>query len=156
MSQKPIKAIAVIDEKKVKGIIRFTEDKDNVMIDIDLVGLKKNSKHGFHIHEYGDMSEHCESMCAHFNPFGQCHGGKESKIRHVGDLGNIITDNKGCVKYKMHDHMIKLRGIKCNIIGRGLIIHEDEDDCGTTEHPLSKTTGNSGKRIACAVIGYAK
>ena len=52
--------------------------------------------------------------------------------------------------------MIKLRGIKCNIIGRGLIIHEDEDDCGTTEHPLSKTTGNSGKRIACAVIGYAK
>ena len=77
------------------------------------------------------------------------------KHRHVGDLGNIETDGSGCAKYKFADDMIKLRGTKCNIIGRGLIIHENEDDCGITEEKDSKTTGNSGKRIACAVIGYA-
>ena len=158
MSKNPISAIAVFIEKKVKGIVRFTEDlqKDEVIIDIDIAGLKKNALQGFHVHQCGDMSEHCESMCAHFNPFGKDHGGKDSKNRHVGDLGNLQSDHNGCAKYKIRDHLIKLRGTKCNIIGRGLIVHEDEDDCGTTEHSLSKTTGNSGKRIACAVIGYAK
>ena len=154
MSKSPICAIAVIDGKKVKGTVRFTEDlqSDTVVIDIDISGLKKNAKHGFHIHECGDMSEACESMC----PYGVDHGGKDAKVRHVGDLGNLVTDKNGKVKYQIRDYMIKLRGTKCNIVGRGLIIHEDEDDCGMTDHPLSKTTGNSGKRIACAVIGYAK
>ena len=158
MSKNPVSAIAVFNEKKVKGIVRFVEElsKDEVVIDFDIIGLKKNALHGFHVHECGDMSDHCESMCAHFNPFGKDHGGKNSKTRHVGDLGNLQSDENGCAKLRMRDHMIKLRGTKCNIIGRGLIIHEDEDDCGLTQHPLSKTTGNSGKRIACAVIGYAK
>jgi Cu-Zn family superoxide dismutase len=52
--------------------------------------------------------------------------------------------------------MIKLRGSKANIIGRGLIIHADEDDCGLGDYHDSSTTGHSGKRIACAIIGYAK
>ena len=59
-------------------------------------------------------------------------------------------------KYKIHDKFIKLRGTKSNIIGRGLIIHEDEDDCGKGNFPDSITTGHAGNRIACAVIGYAK
>ena len=120
-----------------------------------LKGVKKNAKHGFHVHECGDMSDQCESMCAHFNPYGETHGCPGMKHRHVGDLGNIETDGSGCAKYKFSDDMIKLRGTKCNIIGRGLIIHENEDDCGRTDEKDSKTTGNSGKRIACAVIGYA-
>jgi Cu-Zn family superoxide dismutase len=32
----------------------------------------------------------------------------------------------------------------------------DEDDCGKGGFPDSLTTGHAGKRIACAVIGYAK
>ena len=40
-------------------------------------------------------------------------------------------------------------------IGRGVIIHADEDDCGQGGQPDSLTTGHAGKRIACAVIGYA-
>jgi Cu-Zn family superoxide dismutase len=74
----------------------------------------------------------------------------------VGDLGNIISDHNGRADYVFTDHMIKLRGMKCNIIGRGLIIHADEDDLGLGGFPDSLTTGHAGKRIACAVIGYAK
>jgi Cu-Zn family superoxide dismutase len=155
---KPICAIAVFDTKKIKGIVRFTEDLKNdcIVMDIEVHGLKKNSLHGFHVHECGDMSEQCESMCAHFNPFKKNHGGQDSKERHVGDLGNLQTNDQGVAKYKTHDHMIKLRGTKCNIIGRGLIIHADEDDCGKGNFPDSLTTGHAGKRIACAVIGYAR
>uniref|UniRef100_A0A6C0JE76 Superoxide dismutase copper/zinc binding domain-containing protein n=1 Tax=viral metagenome TaxID=1070528 RepID=A0A6C0JE76_9ZZZZ len=154
----PISAIAVFNSKKVKGIVKFTEElkTDSVIIEIEIYGLKKNDFHGFHVHECGDMSEQCESMCAHFNPFNKSHGGPDSKERHVGDLGNLKTDENGIAKCKTVDKMIKLRGTKCNIIGRGLIIHADKDDCGEGSFPDSKITGHAGKRIACAVIGYAK
>jgi len=154
---KPIRAVAVFDTKKIKGVVYFTEipNKNTVKIDINVSGLKKNGKHGFHIHECGDVTQSCKSMCAHFNPYGVNHGGQDSKIRHVGDLGNLVTDKNGIANYSIEDSMIKLKGSKCNILGRGLIIHEDEDDCGLGGIPLSLTTGNSGDRIACAVIGYA-
>ena len=153
----PISAIAVFDTKKIKGIVRFTEDVKHecVIIDIHINGLKKNGLHGFHVHECGDMSKQCESMCAHFNPYGESHGGPDSTHRHVGDLGNLETDSNGNAIYRTKDNIIKLRGTKCNIIGRGLIIHADEDDCGKGNFSDSLTTGHSGKRIACAVIGYA-
>ena len=149
-------AIAVFDMKKIKGIVRFVEDGDSVLIHVDVRGLKKNAKHGFHVHECGDMSNKCESMCAHFNPYGKDHGGPDDKERHVGDLGNLVTDKNGVAKYTQRDTMIKLRGTKCNIIGRGLIIHEDEDDLGRGEQKDSLVTGHAGKRIACAVIGYSQ
>jgi Cu-Zn family superoxide dismutase len=76
--------------------------------------------------------------------------------RHVGDLGNLKTNSKGQSNYTFYDDCIKLRGIKANIIGRGLIIHADEDDCGKGDNAESLKTGNAGKRIACAVIGYSK
>lgn len=151
-----IKAIAVFDSKKIKGTVRFIEENDHVLIDVDISGLKKNAMHGFHVHEYGDMSSQCDSMCAHFNPFQKSHGGPDSKNRHVGDLGNLRTNEAGIARYQMRDSVIKLRGTKCNIIGRGLIIHADEDDLGKGGHEDSLTTGHAGKRIACAVIGYSK
>ena len=78
------------------------------------------------------------------------------KERHVGDLGNLQTDAQGVAQYKMRDNVIKLRGSTANIIGRGLIIHADEDDCGKGGFADSLTTGHAGERIACAVIGYSK
>jgi Cu-Zn family superoxide dismutase len=157
MSQKAIQAVAVFDSKKIKGTVYFTEDLKNdcIEIKINIVGLKKNALHGFHVHEAGDLTQHCESMCAHFNPYGKTHGCPGVKERHVGDLGNLETDGNGQADYIMYDNVIKLRGTKANIIGRGLIIHQDPDDCGKGGFPDSLTTGHAGKRIACAVIGYS-
>ena len=157
MNKKSIYAIAVFTDN-IKGTVKFSEDLNNnqIKIDLSITGLKPNSLHGFHVHEAGDLSEKCTSMCSHFNPFGSTHGGPGMKIRHVGDLGNIKTNNKGEAKYTFYDNIIKLRGTKSNIIGRGLIIHEDKDDCGNGGNPESLKTGNAGKRIACAVIGYSK
>ena len=157
MSKKPVKAIAVFDGK-VKGCVKFTEDlkKKCVIISIQLSGLKKNSFHGFHVHQAGDLSDKCESMCAHFNPYNKKHGCPGMKERHVGDLGNLSVDKNGCVEYVIEDDYIKLRGNIANIIGRGLIIHADEDDCGRGDNQASLVNGNAGKRIACAVIGYSK
>ena len=157
MSKKPICAIAVF-EGKIKGCVKFKEDLKNkcIVIDIHLSGLKKNSLHGFHVHEAGDLTDKCESMCAHFNPYGKKHGCPGKKERHVGDLGNLSTDKNGCVDYILDDDYLRLRGSVANIIGRGLIIHADEDDCGNGNNSASLINGNSGKRIACAIIGYSK
>ncbi len=153
---KPIKAIAVFTGADIKGTVTFTETNESVRIDVNIIGLKPDSLHGFHVHEAGDLTDKCMSMCAHFNPFNKTHGGPDSVHRHVGDLGNLKTNKKGEAKYSFYDDMIKLRGFKSNIIGRGLIIHEHEDDCGQGENEDSLVTGNAGKRISCAVIGYAK
>ena len=157
MSKTPIYAIAVFDGIKIKGNVTFTEILQDqlVKIDVNISGLKKNGLHGFHVHESGDLSQKCESMCAHFNPYEKQHGCPGMKERHVGDLGNLVTNDKGQAIYSFYDDIVKLRG-KCNIIGRGLIIHADEDDCGQGGTPDSLKTGNAGKRIACAIIGYSK
>ena len=151
-----IYAIAVFMDKKIQGTARFTEEVNCIRIDVNIKGLKPNSFHGFHIHEAGDLTDKCNSMCSHFNPYNKKHGCPGMKERHVGDLGNIKTNLKGESVYTFYDDVIKLRGNKCNIIGRGLIIHEDYDDCGLKNNIESLTTGNAGKRIACAVIGYSK
>jgi len=155
---KPIQAIAVFTDAKIKGFVTFTEQKNDnkIRIDLNIVGLKPSSTHGFHIHEAGDLTDKCTSMCSHFNPYGNTHGCPGMKNRHVGDLGNIHTNPKGEASYHFFDDVIKLRGTKCNIIGRGLIIHSDEDDCGQGGDAESLKTGNAGKRIACAIIGYSK
>ncbi len=157
MTNKPVYCIAVFNEG-VRGTVKFSEDIKNsrVKIDLNVSGLIPNSLHGFHVHEAGDLTDKCTSMCAHFNPYGNTHGCPGMSKRHVGDLGNIKTNNKGEARYTFYDNVIKLRGTKCNIIGRGVIIHEDEDDCGNGGNAESLKTGNAGKRIACAVIGYSK
>jgi len=147
-------AVAVFTGK-INGTVHFVENGENIIIRINLTGLNKNALHGFHVHEAGDLSDECTSMCAHFNPYGSKHGGPGSKERHVGDLGNLMTDQNGEAKYLITDDVIKLKG-EANIIGRGLIIHADPDDLGLGNKADSLTTGHAGKRIACAVIGYAK
>jgi len=153
--------IAVIKPHKytINGTITFYEDINNksVIIDVNLSGFKKNKTHAIHIHEAGDLTDNCcMDTCAHLNPYHKNHGGIDSKERHVGDLGNIQSDENGNVITKFSDKLIKLRGFKSNIIGRAIVIHADPDDNGLGGHEDSLTTGHAGKRIACAVIGYSK
>ena len=149
-----MKAIAVFTSK-INGFVTFEEINEKVLVTVQLSGLKINGLHGFHVHEAGDLSDGCESMCAHFNPYNKNHGCPGMSERHVGDLGNLVSDIFGNANYTFYDNVIKLNGV-ANIIGRGLIIHADQDDCGNGNNKESLKTGNAGKRIACAVIGYAK
>jgi len=150
-------ATTLFDHPHIKGTVEFEEKGTKVVIKGNLKSTKyKNSSHGFHIHEAGDLSDKCMGACAHFNPYNKKHGGPTSKERHVGDLGNIRFDARGVAKFRMEDSLVKLRGTKANVIGRSVVIHEDPDDLGMGNHSDSLTTGHAGKRITCAVIGYSK
>jgi len=110
--------------------------------------------HGFHIHTFGDLSNGCDSAGAHFNPTAKDHGGLNSVNRHIGDMGNLESFG-GDVNFDFFVNDMSLVG-PYSIIGRSVIVHADEDDLGRTSNPLSKTTGNSGSRIACGVIGISQ
>jgi len=156
-------AIAVFEENttsKISGTVKFSKNMqshDIVKIDIDLKGFDPNTYHGFHIHKYGDLTKDCGVKNPHFDPYGNNHGGHDSKIRHVGDLGNIESDNNGNAKFSLDDKYISLDiENPNNIIGRSIFIHEGKDDCGLGEgdkKEQSLINGNAGKKIAVAVIG---
>ena len=151
-----IEAIAVLNnkEQKVQGTVKFTEKDKGVKVEVNLKGLTPGL-HGFHIHETGNLLDKCSSCKGHFNPYGKNHGGPNDKERHVGDLGNIVANSKGIVNQVLYDSVIKLRGTKSNIIGRSVVIHQDEDNLGIPGDEESLKTGRAGARIGCAVIGYA-
>jgi superoxide dismutase, Cu-Zn family len=61
-----MKPIAVFD----KGTVKFTEVNNHIKIDLNIKGLNPNALHGFHVHEAGDLTDKCNTMCSHFNPYG--------------------------------------------------------------------------------------
>jgi Cu-Zn family superoxide dismutase len=137
-----------LTKKEVKGTIYFTQKGDAVEVTGEVTGLTPG-KHGFHIHEFGDMTE-MDGSCAggHFNPTNKKHGAPEDQDRHVGDLGNIVADDSGKAVIKVTDRVLQLNG-PLSIIGRGVIVHEKADDLKT------QPTGDAGGRAAGGVIGVA-
>jgi Cu-Zn family superoxide dismutase len=67
-------------------------------------------------------------------------------------LGNIeLPADKDSVAFEYF-----LRGVTIDdLLGRSLIVHQDKDDLGRGPFEDSLTTGHSGARIACAIIGRA-
>ena len=150
-----IEAIAVFNAPKCKGTVLICEKPSGfIEFEVNLTNLTPG-KHGFHIHEAGNLSEGCGSCCSHFNPLGKTHGGLDDGLnRHLGDLGNIEADKNGNCETTMYVKHLKLRGNKYNIMGRSIVVHADPDDLGKGGNMESLKTGNAGKRIGCAVIGY--
>ncbi|MBN4046765.1 superoxide dismutase family protein [bacterium AH-315-P07] len=147
------KAVCVLkatEGNNVTGTVTFTQTEDGVLIEAHVNGLKPNSKHGFHIHEFGDISSpDGKSTGGHFNPAGHDHAGPTSKKRHVGDLGNLESDANGHAMYKRLDKEVQIHG-QHTILSRGITIHAGTDDL------KSQPTGAAGSRIAVGVIGIAK
>ncbi len=106
--------------------------------------------HGIHFHAAGK----CEgpdfaSAGAHFNPDNHKHGLQNPDGGHAGDLPNLVVPAGGSGTFSASSTRITLSTGANQLIGQNgsaLVIHAQPDDEKTDP------TGNSGGRIACAVL----
>lgn len=149
---------------KILGSVAFEQVNilGNVTVKVDIHGLPTTMSSvlkGLHIHAYGilnatyDVQAKCASTGPHYNPYNTTHGSAISPVRHDGDLGNVPVNADGSIQYVYQVAGLELFG-PFSIIGRSVVLHEKEDDFGVLDTQASKTTGSSGSRIACGVIGW--
>ncbi|XP_065314999.1 superoxide dismutase [Cu-Zn]-like [Gordionus sp. m RMFG-2023] len=137
----------------LKGRINFKQiDNGSVTLDGYIKGLTPGL-HGFHVHQYGNLSRECLASGIHFNPTGLTHGSPDSLIRHVGDLGNIEASQSGEAKINIKDNIISLDpASRFSILNRAIVVHKNKDDLGKGGNEESLKTGNAGDRIDCCII----
>jgi Cu-Zn family superoxide dismutase len=136
------------------GTATLTQGEDGVAITGELTGIPAG-EHGFHFHQTGDCdaSTAFESAGSHFNPTDHKHGHENPDGPHAGDLPNVSASEAGTVSLDLSTDMVSLNeGDDAYVFdddGTALVLHADADDYATDP------SGNSGDRIACAVIEAA-
>jgi Cu-Zn family superoxide dismutase len=133
---------------QANGTIKILERNGKVKAKLNIKGLKPNNEHGFHIHENGDCScAEGKSAGGHYAPNMMNHGGPSDMKYHLGDLGNLKSDAQGKIEQTILLKGVSLESNKMNsILNRSFVLHASKDDFKT------QPSGNSGERIACAVI----
>jgi len=121
---------------RATGSVSFTQRGNAVKISGQVRGLKPNAEHGFHVHEKGDCS----------SGDGGPHGKHGTDAHHAGDLPSLKADATGMATFSFESTTLAVGTGPADVVGRGLIVHLDPDDY------VTQPTGNSGARVACAVI----
>ncbi len=151
--QSVTEAVAVVHPTRgsqCHGIVRFKAVSGGVRIVADIEGLQPNTRHAFHVHQYGDeTAADGKSAGGHYNPEKMAHGRPTDAVRHAGDFGNLKADVGGEAHYERVDTHVSIAGGKNPILGRAVIIHAGEDK-------FVQPTGGAGARAGIGIIGIAK
>ena len=103
--------------------------------------------HGIHVHPIGRCDPpDFSSAGTHWNPTNKQHGLNNPNGPHAGDMPNVTVDANGVINATVvlpHATMAQL----LDADGSSVMIHANADDY------VSQPAGNSGPKIACAVIG---
>lgn len=126
-----------------------TQEAGGLRIRVAIDGIRAGS-HGLHFHAIGRCdAPGFESAGPHWNPSMRLHGTRNPGGPHGGDLPNLLagTDGRGTLEYLLPG--ARLRGGRRALLdgdGAALMVHASPDDYRTDP------SGNSGARIACAVL----
>tara|TARA_R110000796_G_scaffold47977_5_gene115133 strand:+ start:95857 stop:96444 length:588 start_codon:yes stop_codon:yes gene_type:complete len=136
-------------DSNVKGEVSFIEENGTVSMNANLSGLTPG-EHAIHIHEKADCSSaDGKSTGSHWNPTFAPHGKWGStEGYHRGDIGNFTADAEGnaTVEFSTDEWCLGCGDETKNLIGKGVIVHQGEDDF------VTQPTGDAGGRISCAGI----
>lgn len=131
------------------GEAKFTEDPLGVEIALQVEGLSPGY-HAVHIHEVSKCDgPDFKSAGSHWNPEGKEHGLINPEGAHLGDLPNILVDDRGQANTKLMLAEATLLEGEFSLLAEGgtsIIIHEKEDD------GMTQPAGDSGDRIVCGQI----
>jgi Cu-Zn family superoxide dismutase len=127
------------------GTVRAWDTAGGVTFRIDSGGLPVGI-HGVHVHAVGRCDgPDFTSAGSHWNPTARKHGFQNPEGSHAGDLPNVTAAGNGWVR----DSVTLPRSTYSQLLdadGSALVIHATADDYRTDP------SGNSGGRIACAVL----
>lgn len=138
----PIIADIIDSEGAPVGSVSISEMRGGLRLFMSIYNLPPGI-HASHIHEDGVCAlPDFTSAGPHYNPFNRQHGVENSKGPHAGDLPNFEV---GSARTSHVEITVKNLYVS-NLEGRSLVIHEKEDDY------VTGPSGNSGARIACAVL----
>ena len=132
------------------GWAGLVEDASGVVhVNVHVKGVTPGL-HGLHIHAVGACSPTFAAAGGHFNPEGHEHGLENPQGPHAGDLPNLVVNQAGVGHLDATTDRVTVSAGADSLFdadGSALIIHANTDDQVT-----NATNGNSGARIACAVL----
>ena len=131
------------------GIVSFSQDNmvSPTKVVATIRGLNPNSTYGMQLLQNGDLTEGPQSLGSSFNTTGsegQSDHQKQTFYRHSGDLGTIMTNEKGAGYNAFVQPYIKLYGDN-NVYGRSCAVYSEANDAATSL--------NKGSILAAGVIG---
>jgi len=138
------------------GSVQLEQRADGVALDLTFQGVDvvKPGEHGIHFHAVGKCDgPDFATAGGHFNPAGKQHGTQNPAGPHAGDLPNLVvgpgTATQGGGAYQTTTTGVTLAAGPTSLLdadGTALVIHANPDD------NVTDPTGNSGGRVACAVL----
>lgn len=131
------------------GTVRMWETPGAVSFRIEGNGFSVGRK-GLHVHAVG----RCEgpgftTAGPHWNPSSRQHGLANPSGPHAGDLPNVPVSANGALRETVVLSGASLAALR-DADGSALVLHARADD------NVSDPSGNSGDRIACAVLSPSR
>ena len=126
------------EHPELKGIVRFFQRKDGLIIEAEIQGLPETETgfFAFHIHEGSScIGEGFPDTGGHFNP------GRTLHPNHAGDLPPLLG-NHGKAYMRVRTDRFHVE----EVVGKTVIVHDEPDDFRT------QPSGGAGRKIACGVI----
>jgi superoxide dismutase, Cu-Zn family len=130
------------------GTVRMWETPGAVSFRIEANGLAVGRR-GIHVHAVGRCDAPAFTTAGpHWNPASRQHGLSNPAGPHAGDLPNVPVAANGTLR-----ETVVLSGASFAALrdadGSALVLHAKEDD------NVTDPSGNSGDRVACAVLSQA-
>ena len=127
------------------GTVRAWQTAGGVTFRINASGLP-HGVHGVHVHAVGKCDPpDFASAGPHWNPTGKKHGMSNPAGPHAGDLPNVVVKANGVLGATLVLSAASMSSL-IDADGAALVIHAAADD------NMTDPSGNSGARIACAVL----
>jgi superoxide dismutase, Cu-Zn family len=127
------------------GSVRAWQTAGGVSFRVIAAGLP-HGLHGIHVHSVGRCDPpDFASAGPHWNPAGRKHGLNNPAGPHAGDLPNVEVAANGALAVTLVLPGASMASL-LDSDGASLVLHASADDYATDP------SGNSGARIACAVI----
>lgn len=133
------------------GTVRAWQTSGGVTFRIDASGLP-HGVHGLHVHAVGRCDPPSfDTAGPHWNPATRKHGLSNPDGPHAGDLRNVTVAANGVIGETVTLSGASLTaptsaGTLLDADGAALVLHAQADD------NVTDPSGNSGARIACAVL----